>query len=506
MKRLVTAIVIALLLCGVLPSIFNVKPAKCAEVLFSESFDTYAAGFPPPSPWQNSIINDYGAPASYDHTIKVSNVSSLSNPNSLYLRGDFWVLSSMIDGLEGAIGLNISIQNNGQWNGGNNHVFGTYVILEDSQGNRILHLHMGASTGDPNYHVWVSNDSYQYYYYDPNLGGWYWRWANEVELYSAPQSNSGWDHFQFIMLNSTYYQVFWNAQSSSGNLTLRTNNSTGPISRLVLFVQECGGAYFDDISVYGVPLVSTSISPISTSIDIGQSVTFVATTSEGTPPYTYQWYLNDNPVLGANSTSWTFTPAATGSFTVHLNVTDNLGNIAKSNDASVTVATQLSASITPLSASIYVDDSVVFTSTVNGGTPPYTYQWCLNDIPISGATSTSWTFTPSTSGSYKVYLNVTDSLGNTAGSNQASVTVASQLTASISPMSASILVGQSVTFTSTAAGGYLPYSYQWYLNGAPVSGAMLSNWAFTPQQAESTTYTSKSQTLKATQRNLKQPA
>ena len=54
------------------------------------------------------------------------------------------------------------------------------------------------------------------------------------------------------------------------------------------------------------------------------------------------------------------------------------------------------------------------------------------------------------------------------------------LSASIGPLSASILVGQSVTFTSTVSGGYTPYSYQWYLNGAPVSGATSNTWAFTP--------------------------
>jgi parallel beta-helix repeat protein len=54
------------------------------------------------------------------------------------------------------------------------------------------------------------------------------------------------------------------------------------------------------------------------------------------------------------------------------------------------------------------------------------------------------------------------------------------LLVSISPVSASIYSGQSVTFTSTISGGYTPYNYQWYLNGAPVSGATLNTWTFTP--------------------------
>ena len=54
------------------------------------------------------------------------------------------------------------------------------------------------------------------------------------------------------------------------------------------------------------------------------------------------------------------------------------------------------------------------------------------------------------------------------------------LSAFISPPSASILAGQSVTFTSTISGGYTPYNYQWYLNGNSVSGATLNTWTFTP--------------------------
>jgi outer membrane protein assembly factor BamB len=140
----------------------------------------------------------------------------------------------------------------------------------------------------------------------------------------------------------------------------------------------------------------------------------------------------------------------------------------------------LSASISPETAKAKIGESVTFTSTVSGGQSPYSYQWYLDGSAVSGATSSEWTFEPTTTGFYMVYLNVTENLGNTAKSNEASVTVKPKLTASISPMIASILVAQSVDFSSTVSGGYSPYSYQWYLNGNPVSGANSPSWAFTP--------------------------
>ncbi len=84
----------------------------------------------------------------------------------------------------------------------------------------------------------------------------------------------------------------------------------------------------------------------------------------------------------------------------------------------------LSAPISPLSASVNVGQSVTFTSTVSGGYTPYGYQWYLNGAPVSGATSASWMFTPTTSGIYYVQLKVTDAKDNTAQSDTAHITVA----------------------------------------------------------------------------------
>jgi hypothetical protein len=85
----------------------------------------------------------------------------------------------------------------------------------------------------------------------------------------------------------------------------------------------------------------------------------------------------------------------------------------------------LSVSISPLSADILLGQSVAFTSTVNGGTPPYSYQWYLDSNPVSGATTDRWTFTPTTTGIYYIYLKVTDSDNTTAQSETARVTVTS---------------------------------------------------------------------------------
>jgi parallel beta-helix repeat protein len=229
-----------------------------------------------------------------------------------------------------------------------------------------------------------------------------------------------------------------------------------------------------------IPPLMVSINPLSASIIVGQSVSFTSTASGEYPPYNYQWYLNGSAVSGATSDTWTFTPTSAGTYNVYLKVIDSAGNVAISDTAIISVVPQLTISISPTSASILVGQSLTFTSTTSGGYMPYTYQWYLDDNSISGATTGTWTFTPTVTGTFRIYLMVTDGKGNTAKSNEAIVTVAPKLIVSISPMNASTLVGQSITFTSTVSGGYPPYTYQWFLNGNPVSGATSNTWAFTP--------------------------
>ena len=82
-----------------------------------------------------------------------------------------------------------------------------------------------------------------------------------------------------------------------------------------------------------------------------------------------------------------------------------------------------SVSISPFSVEMNVGESQVFSSRVIGGASPYTFHWYLNDVPVSGVTDASWTFAPTSIGSYTVYLEVTDSLGTVAISTSASASV-----------------------------------------------------------------------------------
>jgi parallel beta-helix repeat protein len=160
---------------------------------------------------------------------------------------------------------------------------------------------------------------------------------------------------------------------------------------------------------------------------VGETVTFDASTStsNGVTIVSYEWDFGDGGHATGKIVTHTYTTM--GTYTVTLNVTDSLGfwDIEqKQIQIEALPPPPLSVSVSPLSASILVGQSVAFTSTVSGGYTPYAYQWYLNGNPVSGATSNIWTFTPTASGIYYVYLKVTDAKANTAQSETACVTVA----------------------------------------------------------------------------------
>ncbi|MGD0495334.1 MAG: PQQ-binding-like beta-propeller repeat protein [Candidatus Bathyarchaeia archaeon] len=103
-------------------------------------------------------------------------------------------------------------------------------------------------------------------------------------------------------------------------------------------------------------------------------------------------------------------------------------------DGTYILAPALSASIWPSSATLGVGQSQWFTSSVSRGTSPYTYQWYLNGSAVQDATSSSWTFTPTSAGAYTVYMEVSDSVGAQATSNTATVIVNGQLPVGWWPM------------------------------------------------------------------------
>ncbi|HEY1789126.1 MAG TPA: DUF2341 domain-containing protein, partial [Verrucomicrobiae bacterium] len=146
--------------------------------------------------------------------------------------------------------------------------------------------------------------------------------------------------------------------------------------------------------------------------------------------------------------------------------------------------------VQPSNVSTNQGANVTFTASVQGGTTPVTYQWYdNNNSQITGQTNATLTLVnvqTSQSGPYSV------TVANTYGSTnvQAHLTVnqgAAQITQDIQPTNVVTYATTPVTL-SVQASGTLPIDYQWYQDGAAVTGATNSSYSFAALLGANTYY------------------
>jgi outer membrane protein assembly factor BamB len=160
-----------------------------------------------------------------------------------------------------------------------------------------------------------------------------WNYTTDDVVLSSPAVAGGivyiqggsFDH-NFYALNATNGALIWSYRTGGGT-------SSPAVYDDVVFAGSDAGIFY----AFGQYPFSVSISPFSVEMNVGQSQVFSSRVMGGTSPYTFQWYLDDAPVSGATDASWTFTPTSAGSYTVYLEVTDDLGTLAISTSASASV-------------------------------------------------------------------------------------------------------------------------------------------------------------------------
>jgi PKD repeat protein len=268
---------------------------------------------------------------------------------------------------------------------------------------------------------------------------------------------------------TSYAFVFGDGGSSSGSATTASHTYTtaGTYTVTVTVTDSYGSKRSGSavITINAPPIASTPTAN-HPSADIGQTVIFTTTPSEGTAPYTsYTWTgLPSSGCSGIATATVTCVIAAAGSFSISVTVTDTPG-VTSSPSGSLSFTTYTDpVYATPSASRVSADvgQSVTFTTAASGGTGGgYTYSWTNLPTGCSGTTSTV-TCIVGAAQTVSISVSGADSNGFAASSGTLSFTVYSDPTvASPTPSKTSVDVGQTLTFSTSASGGSGGYTFGW---------------------------------------------
>jgi len=212
--------------------------------------------------------------------------------------------------------------------------------------------------------------------------------------------------------------------------------------------------------------------PISQTLASGSQLNLSVTVSGNV---NYQWQLNGVNISGATQSSLTV-PAATsanaGSYTCF--ISNSAGSVT-SDPAVITIVNPPVITLSPPSKqSVAIGSNVTLSVTVSGSTVS-NYQWLFNGVSIFGATSPTLSLNSVTTANAGTYTCVVSNIAGSITSTPSVLSVTATAPAILAnPISQTTTLGSTVVF-SVKASSNAPLSYQWELNGIPITGATSSS-------------------------------
>ncbi|MCP4439713.1 MAG: PKD domain-containing protein [Aureispira sp.] len=284
------------------------------------------------------------------------------------------------------------------------------------------------------------------------------------------------------------YQYSWdfgdNSFGSGANPTHTYANGTYLACVTVWDGNGCSTTECDTVVIgSGTGNPCTGFSVAMTSSNTATGTTLTATTTGGTPAYTYSWDFGDNTSGTGQTATHNY---ANGSYLACVVATDANGCTSTTCD-SVVVSTSGSNPCSSLTANFTFNSNPggantvgQFSSVVSGGNAPYTYVWTIGNTTVTTA-NPNWQFAGN--GAHSVCLTVYDANGCIATkcdsvliTNSGTGNPCASLAAAFSytPTAGTTNTGQ---FNATVTGGSGPYTYAWTIGNNTVTTAN-PTWQF----------------------------
>lgn len=238
-------------------------------------------------------------------------------------------------------------------------------------------------------------------------------------------------------------------------------------------VSISGDCYGGFIALKALLAPEILANPVSVNANAGQAFT-LAPRIKGNP-LVFEWYKDGAVISGATASTLTVNTSTLSDAGFYECKASNSLGFVTTTPTSVQV-NQAPIIITQPSSAVAVTGSSITFSLIATGSPSPTYQWKKSSIPISGATSSTYTIsniTAAAAGNYSCV--VTNSIGSVV-SSVATLAVNSLPIFTIAPSGAILNPGANYILSSTVT-GTLPITYQWLLNGQAIEGATASSYS-----------------------------
>ena len=236
---------------------------------------------------------------------------------------------------------------------------------------------------------------------------------------------------------------------------------------------------------------TVDITPKTPTGVIDQTQQFTATPSgeTGGGTITYAWTVDDVPQDGAEATFSYVLKGPAGQKTIKVVATNTIPDSeAETAEATTTITVQNKTQTTTLAvtpdspAAGVIGTPVEFTAALasqpSGASA--TYQWYVDDSPVSEATSATFSYTPTTSGVKRIkcvaQVTAADYDALSVTSNEVSLTVNKKTMnpqIALTPPSINVQQDASATFTAnvTGAPNAAQITYSWKKDSSPVEGS-----------------------------------
>ncbi|WP_221391593.1 putative Ig domain-containing protein [Dyadobacter sp. NIV53] len=241
-------------------------------------------------------------------------------------------------------------------------------------------------------------------------------------------------------------------------------------------------------------------------VTLGQALTFTATATDVNTNQTKTFSLIDAPagaVINATTGAFAWTPAAAGTFTFTIRVTDD-GIPVLTDDEQITVIVNNVVNEAPVLAvignkTVTLGQALTFTATATDVNTNQTKTFSLIDAPagaVINATTGAFAWTPAAAGTFTFTLRVTDN-GIPVLTDDEQIAVTVNNIVNEAPVLAAIgnktvTLGQALTFTATATDANTAQTKTYSLVNAPADAAINATtgvFTWTPTAASTFTFT-----------------